>query len=291
MPLVDTGLVVRYYVDEAASGQGPTHVLDESGVGADFDLALVYGGSNLNYTEISGNSGLECTSLTGNQRARGDIDNTSDKVRDNIHGSKTCTVEIVARIDDFNSSTGRCYVINSAGTGNPVIGLAGTSGTNARVYFNQTLMRSFDPGTARAVWHIVYDTAQATANDRIKIYKDGTLQSPTVDANPALDATLSLPSGSIMFMFNRGTSTPLDRSMDGVLFYAALYSSAFSQANVDTNEAILSSDDDTPVAGAGHPTHRRWENVKHMGGLVLPMAGLVIPTMGLTIPTERRIAT
>ena len=27
MPLVDTGLIVRYYIDEAASGQTPTEVL------------------------------------------------------------------------------------------------------------------------------------------------------------------------------------------------------------------------------------------------------------------------
>ena len=49
MPLVDTGLIVRYYIDEAASGQGPTAVLDGSGVGADFDLAITYAAA-LNYT-------------------------------------------------------------------------------------------------------------------------------------------------------------------------------------------------------------------------------------------------
>ena len=109
-------------------------------------------------------------------------------------------------------------------------------------------MRSIDPGTVRAVWHAVVDTTQATANDRIRIYKDGTLQSPTVDANPAQNATLAMATSSRLFMFNRGSAT-FARSMDGVLFYAALYSSAFSAANVTTNFDILTLDDDTPVVG------------------------------------------
>ena len=264
MPLVDTGLIVRYYIDEAASGQGPTAVLDGSGVDVDFDLVITYT-TNFLYTEISGNRGINFPSTNGVQRADKAIDNTSDKVRGNIYGSKTYTVEVVAQIDDFSSSTGRCFAINK-GTSNPTLGLTGTSGTNANIYFNESLMRSFNPGSVRAVWHIVVDTALATANDRIKIYKDGTLQSPTIDANPSQNVTVSIPSDSRLFMFNRGDSS-FERSMDGVLFYAALYSSAFSAANVTTNEAILSSDDDTPVAGAGQPAHRRWEQVKHMGGL------------------------
>ncbi len=265
MPLVDTGLVVRYYIDEAASGQGPAAVLYWRGVGADFDLAITYAAA-LNYTESGGNRGLECTSVDRGQRATKLISNSSDKIRDNIDGAQKCTVEIVARIDDFNSGTGRCFVINENGTGDAIIGLTGTSPTVAQVRFNTSVMRTFDPGTARAVWHIVYDTTQSVANDRVMVYKDGTLQSPTIDANPALNATISLPNNSRMFMLNRGTST-FDRSMDGVLFYAALYSSAFSASDVTTNDAILDPDDDTPAAGGGQPMHRRWGQVKHMGGL------------------------
>ena len=41
------------------------------------------------------------------------------------------------------------------------------------------------------------------------------------------------------------------------------------------------------AAAGGQPTHRRWRNVKHMGGLVLPMAGLVVPMAGIVIPKGR----
>ncbi len=247
MALVDTGLVVRYYIDEAASGQVPGAVLDDS-VAPDFDLAITYDSTNLNYNEISGNRGLESTSVDGVQRATKLISNGSDKVRDNLESTQKATFEIVARIDNFNSSTGRCFVINEDVTGDIVIGLGGTSGTTAKVYWDTVLMRTFDPGTARAVWHIVYDTTQATANDRVKVYKDGVLQSPTVDANPALNATLTMATDSRMFMFNRGTVS-FDSAMDGVIFYGAIYSVAMPQADITTNFDILTADDDTPAAG------------------------------------------
>ena len=132
MSLVGTGLIVRYYIDEADTGQGPSAVLDGSGVGADFDLAITYDSTDLNYNEINGNRGLENIDIATLARAEKAINDTSDKVRDNVQGAKTATVEIVVRIDDFSASQGRCFAINQ-GTGNPNLGLSGTSGTDARV--------------------------------------------------------------------------------------------------------------------------------------------------------------
>ena len=248
VPLVPDGLVVRYYIDEAASGQGPTAVLDGSGVGAAFDLAITYAAS-LNYTEIGGNRGLENTGIVGNQICEKAIDPTSDKVRDNIHGAQKFTITVVARIDDFSGGMGRCFAINENSSSNAKIGLTGNSPTAAKTFFNGTVMRTWDPGTVRTVTHIVFDTTQATANDRVKVYKDKVLQSPTIDANPALNATVDLPSTSRIVMFNRGPSGSRDRSMDGVLFYADLHSIAYTQAQVTNDFDILTADDDTPAGG------------------------------------------
>ena len=90
MALVDTGLQVRYYIDEAASGQMPDDVLDGSGVGADFDLAITYDSTDLNYQEISGDRGLENTDVATLARAEKAINDTDDKIRNNIGGSKVC---------------------------------------------------------------------------------------------------------------------------------------------------------------------------------------------------------
>ena len=169
--LVDTDLQVRYYVDEAISGTGPAAVLDGSGVGSDFDLTIDYDGT-MSYTEVGGNSGLESTSTTGDHRAEGSINNTSDKLRDNILGAQKVTMELVVRIDDITSDGGRVFVINES-TSNPTIGFAGTSSTDLSFYWGAVKVRSWDPGTVRTVWHAVVDTTQGTANDRVLIYKDG----------------------------------------------------------------------------------------------------------------------
>lgn len=252
--LVDTNLIVRYYMDEAASGNPPppNDVLDGSGVGSDFDLAITNDGTNFVYNEISGDRGLECVATDGNQIANKAINDSSDKVRDNINGKQKITIEVVARVDDFSSSNGRMFAINLNDSSDANLGIAGNSGTNMRIYWEQTLLRSINPGATRAVWHIVYDTTQSTANDRVKIYKNGSLQSPTVDANPALNDTLSLDTGTYIVMFNRGADADRNRSMNGVLFYAALYGDyAFTQANVTTNYDILTLDDDTPTPSGG----------------------------------------
>lgn len=243
--LVDTDLQIRYYIDEAASGQGPTAVLDGSGVGADFDLTITYTAA-LNYQEISGNRGLESTAVTGTQAASKQIDNTSDKIRDNIIGAQKITVEVVVRIDDLSGSTGRIFCLQRSND-DIRFGFGGESGTELKFYWEEVVMRTIDPGTARIHLVASIDTTLATANDRIKIYIDDVLQSPTIDANPAQNDTLTASNSTNVFMLNRGGSA--SRGMDGVLFYAAMYSGAFSAANVTTNFDILTADDDTPTAG------------------------------------------
>lgn len=263
MPLVDTGRVVRYYIDEAASGKTPTEVLDEAAT--PFNLAITYDLNDLNYNEISGNRGLENTVTATNAIAEGIIDDVSDKVRDALEGIKTITVEIVARIDDFAAGMGRCFAINQRSAGNTRLGFAGNSATAMKVWWEGNSMRTIDPGTVRAVWHVVYDTAQATADDRVKLYKDGVLQSPTIDANPSLDNSFAIDVNTAIVMLNRGLTGNRERSMDGVLFYAAIYSVAMPQADITTNFDILTADDDTPEAGglsipvAQH--HRRIQGV------------------------------
>ncbi len=246
MALSDSGLVVRYYIDEATSGQGPANVLD-AGPSPAYDLPITYDSTNLNYEETGSNSGLECDATDGDQRADEVIEDTSgDKIRDDFRGQQTYTAELVVRVDDFSASNGRVFAINVSGN-NPDFGITGTSGTVMRFYWEETLMRTIDPGTARAVWHIVIDTTEATANDRIKMYKDKVLQSPTVNANPAQNDTLIWANARRFFLFNRGTAS-FDRSMDGELSYLALYTEAFDQTRIDDHFDVLDPDDDTPSA-------------------------------------------
>ena len=243
MALIDTDLIVRYYVDEAASGTTPTDVLDASGVGTDFDLALTYG-TALSYTEAATGRGLQSTSNTGAQRAE-KATASGDKVYDNLHGAQKITIELVVDIDSGKVGGGRVFVLNRT-TDSPLLGLV-VDGTDWRVYWEEYTRRSWTGSTSRQVIHIVYDTTLATANDRIKIYVNGSLITPDYDSTPAQNDTLSIPAGTKLFMFNRGTTT-FDRSVTGMIYYAAIYDGAFSAANVTNNYDILVLDDDTPSA-------------------------------------------
>ncbi len=252
--LVDSGLLVRYYIDEAASGITPSHVLDASGVGSDMDLLINYGAgaTDLEYTEVGGNRGLDSKDKAGDQRADFNLA-SGDKVYDGIHGSQTATVEIKIDADSLNTSTSRIFAINGRTGDAPQLGYTGSSTAVWTTYFNEILIQRFNLGAALSVFHLVIDTTLATANDRLLIYKDGVIQTPlstpgTITQNATFDLTTAGTNAQLI-MLNRESSGSYARSADGILYYAALYDSAFTQANVDTNEAILAVDDDTPTSG------------------------------------------
>lgn len=251
MPLSDIGLVCRYYIDEAASGTTPTQA-DDAGANAYHLTNVNYGAGNMAYVEIGGNRGLESTSLTGAQRARRTINDTSDALRDAMAGVQKATIELVLRLDGGNTNGGRIFGINGrAGENGRFMLKAPTdASTVLRVAWND--VDPFDDtaalGTTRAVVHVVIDTTLATAVDRVRVYKNGALLT-AIGSNMAQNDTLSLPSGQDLIALNRESSGSFDRSIDGVLFYAAMYSVAFDSTRVSDHETILAADDDTPASG------------------------------------------
>ena len=248
MPLVDTNLLVRYYFDEDASGTGPTSVTDASGNAYHLN-EIDYGGGNLAWTEISGNRGLESTATTGVQRARHVIDGTSDYFRDNAPGGTGYTIELVVRTDAMSVSGGRIFGVNDKSGSNGTLLFKGISLTEYFVSWNDVNGGSLDLDlTSRAVIHIVIDSTDTTQADRIKHSVNGATLSTSGNAIP-LNDTLTLPSSCDLIAFNRQSAGSYQRSFDGVLFYAAIYKTVFTQGNVDTNYAILTADDDTPAAG------------------------------------------
>lgn len=261
-PLVDTGLVVRYYVDEAASGQTPTEVLDTSGVGTAFNLAITYvDATSPVYTEVSGNRGLERINLTRDgAKAQGSIHNTSDKVRDNLHGAQKVTLEMVLDVTDADISEGFTFQIERNGgsrIGMRVRGSASSSPGTWRVYFNGALAQvysaaDFGLSAGRIVVHMVVDTIQATEADRIKVYKNGSfVAADSTGTMPAQNATLDFGgTNTRMNMLNNQFATSSARPMQGVIYYGAFYAHAFTSSEVTTNYDILTADDDTPSAGA-----------------------------------------
>lgn len=250
MALVDTGLVARYFFDEAASGSTPTEALDGSGVGSAVNLTLTYGG-NLNYAETSGNRGLQSTSDSGAQRARYAINNASDKVRDNLHGTQTATIVVVLSATSISSSGGRIFGINDRAGNNGRLMLRGTSLSDLGVMWNDVLWvhNISITSNTRTVFHIVIDTTEANVDDRIVVYKNGTPFSASTDTPPNQNDTLSLPSDVDLSAFNRESSGNFDRSFTGILYGASLHDAAFTPEEVEEDYDAWVADDDTPAGG------------------------------------------
>lgn len=252
MPLDDTGLLARYYLDEAASGTTPPAALDTSGIGAAYDLTIDYGAGNLAYTVVGGQRGLASASATGSQKARKQIV-AADKLSSAFVGShQTGTLEIVLNIASFSASGGRVFGINNRAGGNGGLLLAGTGGAAWQVRHNDQVRRTWD-GTenVRQVIHVVIDTNQVADSNKVRVYVDGSLIATTEDSNPVTSENFTIADGADLIMFNRESGGSFDRSIVGTIYYAAIYSAAMSSVNITNNAGVLLTSDDTPGGGGG----------------------------------------
>jgi len=265
--LVDTGLVVRFPLDEAASGTGPTTLTDVSGNAYHID-DIDYGSSTMAFTEDgSGNRGLVSSDVAGDHYALKNINNTSDVVRDAFGGGcKNATIEIVLTLTNGNNSGGRIFGINDRVGGNGIFTLkANNSGdTSVGVAWNGADANTVAIGTSRCVIHVVFDSNESTQNDRMRVYKDGTLVGSlgTALSIGAAD-NLVLGSDLDLILLNRNSSGTYQRSINGTVGWASMYNEAFTATDCDDNATALLADDDTPATG----------------GTVLPV---LLPTSGLT---------
>lgn len=94
----------------------------------------------------------------------------------------------------------------------------------------------------RSVVHLVVDASKATLEDRARLFIDGVEQAATVSSGPGAGETVTLPGGESLVLGNEPNSF---RSMDGVLFYAAIYDVALDETEITTNAALLLASDDT----------------------------------------------
>lgn len=246
MPLVDTGLVVRYYCDEAASGTTPTTLLDASGNA--YHLPITYDASELVYVDIGDNRGLDFTTTATDGRANKAV-TASDVIDAALDGVSSATFELVMRVDGVTGSHSRIFGIHDRTGGDYDIGLKATSLSNY-------VFQSFQTGvtesaidlaaSSRAVYHIVWDGTESTQIDRVRFYKNNVELTVGKTGNVA-SAILNIQAGSVdLIVGNRESTGSFQRAFDGVFFYGAIYTGVMSAADRTTNYSILDADDDTP---------------------------------------------
>jgi hypothetical protein len=245
--LVDRGLLTRYYLDEAASDMGPTMALDAAAM--PLDLPIAYdggvggGGPNMSYTEVMGQRGLTWFAKNGGGSPAIAVANTKLVAFD---GATQATVECVVEASDAGGM-GVCGRISQLGNNNNgSLTLCMPSAGVASFRLNTVRLEEWSvdfPNLGRTVLHAVFDTNLADPEDRVRLFVDGAPQGigSVLNAPPVQGDAVVLTGDYVL-----GNRIVNDGSIVGTIYYCALYTVAFDDAEVANNAALLTLDDDTP---------------------------------------------
>ncbi|WP_437806329.1 LamG-like jellyroll fold domain-containing protein [Sorangium sp. So ce1078] len=249
--LTDDGLIVRYFLDEAATGSAPAQV--EDAAEAPMPLALTYGPEMSFGTDGAAHSGLSWTAAGADGRASALIDGT--KIQSALQGTIAGTIEAVLRIAEVVEGGSRIVHIGTGAEGGRFTLRSETPGQIVFWWNGDFCGGAWDADLPeRAVMHGVFDsTVQEPAADRVRLYINGV---PARRRNPVggycgmhvsvppLGTTLDLPDGRHLVLGNRELG---GRTFSGALYYAALYARALTAAEIERHTAALLASDDRPA--------------------------------------------
>ncbi len=240
--LYDGGLVVRYFLDEAATGTDPT--VAEDAAPNPFPLSSVY--ANNAYVVETGNRGMQWPAATQDGVFMSAIENS--KVTTELAGSTTGTIECVFDIDACEPLSSRIFHVGEGSdAGNFTLSCDSVTNLNfawengdpddGDVHWTVDLL-----AVGRAVFHVVLDTGLA-AGQRLRLFINGALQPQGTGVFPLAGEFIIFEPGDSLTLGNRATG---GRSFDGTLFYCAAYNEALSIAAIQNNTTILLASDDAP---------------------------------------------
>lgn len=237
--LTDDGLVVRYFLDEAPAGSGPLLAMDWAN--DPLNLPLEYVDGTMHYVSEGTRRGLAFDEAGDDDAARGTIAGTKVAA---LEGSYQMTIEAVVRVDEAVGAGSRIVHIGRNSVSS--VSLAATGPDEIQARWNGVTVRNWDYSAyqgASHVLHLVIDTAAANRASQFRLLADGVELNPLTFGNLPEDAPLAYDQDSILALGNRDQ----DRSFRGVLFYAAIYDYAFSDATVIEHIDALQDSDDSPM--------------------------------------------
>ncbi|MEM1029448.1 MAG: hypothetical protein AAGN82_03815 [Myxococcota bacterium] len=247
--LSNEALVVRYYLDEAATGLAPTTVVD---AGPEPLLPLLVDadaeGSGLTYVTVDGHRGLRFETLDLDARVLSPADD--GKIETSLEGQTSATIELVAAIEEVDVSDQSRLVWIGAGNE------SGRFALNARD--TNELEFRWQPGSQvggrwitdlglRGVVHLVVDTADPEPAQRARLFRDGVEIARSGGDPPELGE----PIGLVGADENRnhlalGNAEGRFRNPVGDIYYAAIYARPLREDEISRHAALLLENDDTP---------------------------------------------
>ena len=247
--LVSRGLIARYFFDEASQGTGPT-MLDDAAP-APLDLPITYAGGNV-FSQADCRRGMTWPAASGDGRA--DVLVAGTKVETELDGSTTGTIECVIELIDADPSSSR---ISHIGTDTQPGRFTMFSDGPTSLGFDWDdqaglVMETVEHWTVdhlalgRLVAHIVLDTNLASPSDRVRLYVNGVDQGPgdILETPIAQGAATEIIAATDSFSI--GNRAIGGRSIDGTIFYCAIYGAALSSEEIGQNATALMAGDDTP---------------------------------------------
>jgi hypothetical protein len=246
LPLPMGNLLGRYWMNEAESGQGPTTVFDDQP--SPVNLAITYV-ADMHWTLTNGHRGLRSDGFNGRGIVRGNAVGT--KYTTTLDGARAATFVAVAswtdppyvqRVAGFQAASGtRVAMMQTGSNGYPSMQFR----TRTQSAIDIRWILNYDDDVRR-VYHIVYDSQNAVANRRIRLYVNGVDQGPgTVFTGnyPALNEQLDFSPAGLEVELMNVVGTP-SKALGGTLFYYAVYGIVLSDAEIAGNAAALALDDD-----------------------------------------------
>jgi hypothetical protein len=237
--LVDRGLLARWFLAEAAMGVMPNVTVDAAE--EPFDLQIDFSSGLLSWTEAAGQRGITWT-ISGANGAP--IRAVADSKFAMMHGRTNVTIEIVAAVSAVTSNDSRLFHI---GTGSNAGDLSVRSNAieEVELVVNDSDVATWPVNLAavgRSVFHLVYDSTQPVEDDRARLYLNGTFVLPSSTSPPQANDPILLSDVPYVALGNRD----FDSSIQGAVFYAAVYARPLTDDEILHNAGLLFADDDDP---------------------------------------------
>ncbi|WP_156041445.1 hypothetical protein [Chondromyces apiculatus] len=247
--LVDDALLVRYLVNEAASGQTPGAL--EDAAPDPLPLAISYA-STAEFVESNpGRRGLRWLTEKSTALAWASLNTPDNKIRGSLDDAQQLTLEAVvdiANTEEFNRILSIGRLVGSEGV--DALALVFDDVGRIQLRMNDIFVGK-DPQVlkdiGRVVLHVVLDTTLPVGANRRRFYRNGTLSTSgngnPLGGIPAQNARVSVATSTYLALGNRfqGMHSPA-----GTIHYAAIYTRVLTAGEIKSNALVLLANDDAP---------------------------------------------
>ncbi len=277
--------IARWLLNEASSGQGPTTAADDTGNGNDL-TSIQYGGTDLNWTNIAAGRGLSFS--PNDHSAIVELDNivANGNIGSSLDNAKQFSFIIRADLIAGLGTGSRVFFIGTDG-GNGDIALITDSSLGVQVRMNDSVgsneasyATSFPAGLH--TWGVTVDTTLGVTVDRVKLYKDGVLQTVTA-TDFSQDETLGAINNT-NHNVNIGNRGNLNRGCEADIYYVELFTGCLPESeHLRAHNALVNNNDinwTTPAISVGQATET------NIAQAITVIVGGVTVAMGQAIETD-----